>query len=216
MSAVEYLYHIVRQTDAPSGSTTEIRDSYTSLEEANAAARVDLGSVAQHESHSIQIDRKTGMVSVEATCAHGMAMRVYIEKRKAPSGLWKGSEQSKSNPKDVWVIMETQYQDNYESGEEEGAGRLMSNVAYESLRHANEAAQQALGGEWYADGFELDDSDSEMVDEENVGSSTKVYRATIEMGAEYLRRVEVEVQKLTVQRTQRASKGSKKRKLAGD
>ncbi|KAJ7606826.1 hypothetical protein FB45DRAFT_351235 [Roridomyces roridus] len=219
-----YIYHVMRNTEDNhkiSPSSTEVRGTYLTLKEANAAARVDLTrewSPTFFESHEIEVDEE-GRVSVEAECPDGEMMSVYIEKKKAPKGLTKAAtSKPKAKPqteepaalKGVWVIMQTDYEHHTD---EEGRSHLASSVAYESLREANQAARWVL---CETCGFEEENELGEMDSEEqNIGSSTKAY-----VGYAYVREddrdnVKVEVTQLSVKRSAPTtqSKGSKKRKI---
>ncbi|KAJ7640965.1 hypothetical protein FB45DRAFT_1053619 [Roridomyces roridus] len=202
-----YIYHVMRHTDDHhnGGSDTQVRGMYTTLKEANAAARVE--------------EDDEGMVSVEAECPEGEMMSVYIEKKKAPKGLTKAptskpkaktSAEKPAAPKDVWVIMQTDY---VHHTDEKGRSHLASSDAYGSLLEANEAGRSIL---CETCGFEEDDDELEDIEmnEENIGSTTKRYVGYAYIQEDQRDHVKVEVQKLGFRPAPtKQSKGSKKRKI---
>ncbi|KAJ6611471.1 hypothetical protein B0H10DRAFT_2056089 [Mycena sp. CBHHK59/15] len=221
----EYIYHVMRHTeDHHNGEHTEIRGTYATLKEANAAARVDL--TKDHE-----VEEEDGMVSVTAECPEGEIMTVYVEKKAAPKlvATLRASKQGKTtakNPpatvsplKEVWIIVQTDYAHHTD---EEGRSDVASSQAYEAVRDANFAARDALldacGVE---DEEELDGSGIE-VEEENRNSTTKAYVGRATVYRDDVHEIKVEVTNLTVRRasggTKRSSssveqRSAKKRKI---
>lgn len=65
---------------------TDIRGTYLTLEDANAAARIDLlneWNLDFFKSHEVTTD-DYGTIDVAATCPRGEMLHVFIEKKKAP------------------------------------------------------------------------------------------------------------------------------------
>ncbi|KAJ7606876.1 hypothetical protein FB45DRAFT_1040821 [Roridomyces roridus] len=117
------------------------------------------------------------------------------------------SSTSESAPKDVWVIMQTDYDHHTD---EEGRSHLASQVVFESLQEANKEARWAL---CETCGFEDEEELNHVErDEKNIGSSTEAY-----IGYAYVREderdnVKVAVERMTFQRAVKPSKESKKKR----
>ncbi len=85
-----YLYHVMRTTEVPKmGEDTEVRASFWTLEEANAAVRRDLLKEHKREwftEYEEDDEEEDGVVKINATCPEGETMTVYVEKKPAPPG----------------------------------------------------------------------------------------------------------------------------------
>ncbi|KZP33967.1 hypothetical protein FIBSPDRAFT_1035882, partial [Athelia psychrophila] len=191
--ASSYMYHVMRHTDDQHHGVedTDLRGTYWTLEEANAAARKDLTEWSPDffESYDVTMD-DDGMVDIEATCPEGEIMHVYIEKKKAPPRpqppIAKPIPETKPSssatkeksltldadlnvqlhalaPKDVWVILQTDYDHHTD---EEGRSHLASAVVYDSLKRANEIARALLLEAAGHDPEEEQDEDDEMDEDE--------------------------------------------------
>ncbi|KAJ7675853.1 hypothetical protein DFH06DRAFT_1170764 [Mycena polygramma] len=229
-----YIYHVMRHTDDRhnGGEDTEIRGSYATLKEANAAARVDLTKewdLNFFESHEVEVD-SDGMVSVTAECPEGEIMSVFIEKKKVAQSVAKvvqkkSTAQEADIPvlKEVWIITQTDYEHHTD---EEGRSSIAVSTVYESLREANEAARYALLD---ACGIEDEDDDDTFagieLTEENRDSATKAYIGDAVVFQDDRHAIKIEVEKLAVKYsdagTKRraassSSKGSKKRKIEAE
>ncbi|KAJ7455921.1 hypothetical protein B0H11DRAFT_2066292 [Mycena galericulata] len=209
-----YIYHVMRHTDdGHNGGDTEIRGSYATLKEANAAARVDLTrewSPSFFDSHEIEVE--DGMVSVTAECPEGEIMNVYIEKTEAPG---RSKEKKLAAPKsqatslkEVWIIVQTDFEHHTD---EEGRSDIAVGTVYESLREANEAARYVL---FETCGAEDDEDELPGVElsEQNRGSTTKGYVGIATVFEDDRHEVKIEVRKLAVKY---ASAGTKRRAASG-
>ena len=227
-----YLTHLIHpagHTDDQhnGGEDTELRGTHWTLAAANAAARKDLLSSWSRdffESYEVTTD-SDGAVDVEATCPEGEIMHVYIERKKAPpraqpptpkatprpkpsssnagkslaSGADPNVQPQALAPKHVWIILQTDYQHH---SDEKGHSRIASDVAYDSLKIANDAARQLLlEAAWQ----ELDDDhDSDEVDfdvecnELNRGSLDRPYEAVAYVQDDEVDHIRMEVKKMAL------------------
>ncbi|KAJ7110358.1 hypothetical protein C8R43DRAFT_165558 [Mycena crocata] len=209
-----YLYHVMRHTDESyGGGETEIRGTYMTLEEANAAARVDLTKEWDLDFfNTYEVEEEEGMVSVTAECPEGETMSVYIDKKAAPNvvGSSKEKKSARSKPprelKEVWIIMQTDFEHHTD---EEGRSDLASGSAYESLQDANQAAREAL---FEACGVEDDEElGSIELREENRDSTTKGYVGYATVFEDDRHEIKVDVRNLSVQH---ASDATRKRRAS--
>ncbi|KAJ7664944.1 hypothetical protein B0H17DRAFT_1091287 [Mycena rosella] len=214
-----YIYHVMRHTDDyhNGGSETEIRGTYVTLKEANAAARVDLTkdwSMDFFDTYEVEVE--DGMVSVTAECPEGEVMNVYVERKAAPNLVGsraKGTKEKKAAEpvralKEVWIIMQTDYAHHTD---EEGRSDIACSTAYESVREANKAAREVL-----CDACGVEDEDeleAEVeLEEQNRESATKGYVGYATVYEDDRHQIKVEVRKLAVKH---AVAGTKRRSASG-
>ncbi|KAJ7292741.1 hypothetical protein C8J57DRAFT_1266934 [Mycena rebaudengoi] len=225
-----YLYHVMRHTNDQhnGGEHTEIRGTYTTLREANSAARVDLTkswALDFFESHEVEVE--DGMVTVTGHCPEGEIMTVYIEKKPVPAGS-RAPMQAKAAPKktaaasvrsdlkEVWIIIQTDFEHHTD---EEGRSDVASEMAYESVQDANRAARYVLMD---ACGVEDDDEWHDIeLEEENLDSTSEAYVGRATVREDDRDSIEVVVKRLIVSRASTASKSSakgsnKKRRIEED
>jgi len=181
-----YIYHVLRHC---SDEAAELRGSYWTVEEANAAARRDLldeWDSDDFDMYDVSSD-SDGMVDIAANVIDRQGIHVYIQKKRAPpppklktpssNGRGRGKVANLDTdvhphalaPKHIWIIMQTDYE-HYK--DEQGRSHMASDTAFDSLVDANEMARDLL-----LEAAEVEDEeDMDMeLNEVNTGSAKKPY-----------------------------------------
>ncbi|KZP14076.1 hypothetical protein FIBSPDRAFT_868683 [Athelia psychrophila] len=205
--ASSYMYHVLRHC---SDEGAELRGSYWTVEEANAAARRDLLNEWDRDDFDMYdvTSDSDGMVDIEANIPDGQNMHVYIQKKRAP--LPPKSKTSSSNkrgrvmasdadpdvhphalaPKHIWIIMQTDYEHHTD---EQGRCHLASYTSFVSLSEANKAARDLL---LEAAGIEDEEEMDVELNEVNTGSAKKPYVGYAYVLQDEVDHIQMEVHKM--------------------